>query len=192
MSSSRQIGDQIVSKLSPLGQSAAALMSPETERARAASKQSPGGAGAAASSFKVPGTKGLVESGKPEDSLGNPNGPGGYEPWGKKKKKEEEEAKKDLPGKVKEEDLIHTSNQGPEIIRIHAGWEKLLVAQKKLCEKAKALFLKVEGPVKYHSQKKGKFLQMKKQGCIIDLDTQAIAAEKAAEEKDKEKDKKAS
>ena len=99
---------------------------------------------------------------KSGDSLGNPNTPG-YEPWGKKKTGDAtaqaaEETKE--PGGT----VIQTKTQGPELIRLTVGWDRILLAQKKLCEKAKGLFTLLEGPETYVSQKKTR--RLKARGCM--------------------------
>lgn len=172
-----------MSKLSPLGQSMASLFTPESERLRAGQKNAASSAPKGGNAIKVPGT-GPITSDKPGDSLGNPNSPG-YEPWGKKKEAQKEEAAGPAApgGKV-----IETTKQGAEFVRLSAGWELLLVAQKKLCEKAKGIFTLLEGPVKYTSQKKNSFLYSKSRGAIVDLDlqqTQEQIAWKLKQEKDK-------
>jgi len=73
---------------------------------------------------------------------------------------------------------VETTSQGPEFIRLSAGWEKLLLTQKKLCEKARDLFTLLEGPLKYSSQKKSKVLSLKSRGCILDLDLQETQDQK--------------
>ncbi len=176
-----------MSKLSPLGQSMASLFTPESDRLRASQKKSEAGTRVPGSSIKIPGGQ-AISSQKSGDSLGNPNSPG-YEPWGKKKNKtpEAEEAIA-VPATGPGGKVIETTNQGPEIIRLSAGWEKLLLMQKKLCEKAKNLFTLLEGPTKYSSQKKNKFLLLKSRGCILDLDLQKTQDDKAellAEAKEK-------
>jgi hypothetical protein len=180
-----------MSKLSPLGQSMASLFTPESDKLRASQKKGGDGArGAAGTPLKIPGTK-AITSHKSGDSLGNPNSPG-YEPWGKKKQAtaggtEEDETSAPGPGGK----VIETSQQGPEFVRLSAGWEILLLAQKKLCEKAKGIFTLLEGPVKYTSQKKNTTLQSKSRGCILDLDVQKTQEElawKLKEAKDKEKE----
>jgi hypothetical protein len=125
-----------------------------------------------------------IKGHKSGDSLGNPNTPG-YEPWGKKKKPAEEaaavaEAEKGPAGTV-----IEAPSQGPELIRLSVGWDRILLAQKKLCEKAKGLFTLLEGPSEYRAQKKSKTLSRKSRGCILDLDIQQMADQAAADAKAK-------
>ena len=170
--------------MNPLGQSMASLFTPESERLAAARKKQEGSAAPKANGMRIPGMPG-IQSQKSGDSLGNPNSPG-YEPWGKKKEAETqaaEERSTPAPGGK----VIETTAQGPEIIRLSAGWEKLLLAQKKLCEKAKGLFLRLEGPPNYISEKKGRL--KKSRGCIVDLDIQETAEQKHAEAKAQEEKK---
>lgn len=169
-----------MSKLSPSGQSMAALFSPEGEKLRAAQKDkasSTSGAG----TFRVPGAKALGESSKPQDSLGNPNSPG-YEKLDLKKK----------PAEAAHEEQAHqakpkgfeTPELGPQFIRLGLGWEKILMTQKKICEKAKGLFTMLEAPARYRGQKKSTFLQAKSRGAILDLDLAEVQAEAEQKKKD--------
>ena len=173
--------------LNPLGQSMASLFTPESERLAAARRTKEGSKSPQANGMKIPGMRG-IQSQKSGDSLGNPNSPG-YEPWGKKKEAEPGAKAENAPaapaGKV-----IETTAQGPEIIRLSAGWEKLLLAQKKLCEKAKGIFTLLEGPTRYASQKKGRLLEQKSRGCIVDLDIQETADQKLEEARLRDQDKK--
>ncbi|MGZ3671949.1 MAG: hypothetical protein ACXVB9_04445 [Bdellovibrionota bacterium] len=166
-----------MSKLSPLSQSMASLFTPESERLRAGQ----GREERAARLTQIPGAKD-IKGHKSGDSLGNPNSPG-YEPWGKKKKDgqaPEKEAAGAPAGTV-----IEPPTQGPTLIRLMVGWEKILLTQKKLCEKAKGIFTRMEGPENYRTQKKSKILSIKSRGCIVDLDIQTVQDEKAAEAKSK-------
>jgi hypothetical protein len=168
-----------MSKLSPLTQSMASLFTPESERARAGESKAAGsnkpGLSAAKSGNEI---KNPITG----DSLGNGQGPG-YEFMGKKKtaapaEEEPEETKLSPSGTV-----IEPPNESHAIIRLSVGWEKILLAQKKLCEKAKNIFTKLEGPDSYRSQGRGKFLRGKSRGCIVDLDLQRVQDEKAAADK---------
>jgi hypothetical protein len=73
-----------MSKLTPLGQSMAALFTPEGENLRSSAKDGASSVRTSGQAFKVPGTEALKEGDKPQDSLGNPNSPG-YSPLGLKK-----------------------------------------------------------------------------------------------------------
>jgi hypothetical protein len=167
-----------MSKLSPLGQSMASLFTPESERARAGqAKAASGGRGPAlAPSRKGPEIQNPITG----DSLGNGSSPG-YESWGKKKaasSTEEDPLAQKLatPGGT----VIEPPTQGPQLIRLSLGWEKILLAQKKLCEKAKNIFTRLEGPENYRAQRKSRLLSRKSRGCIVDLDIQEVQNEKAA------------
>lgn len=158
--------------LSPLGQSMASLFTPESERLAAARKTKESSRAPQQNGMRIPGMPG-IQSHKSGDSLGNPNSPG-YEAWGKKDQNsspsQEHSEAKGPAGKV-----IEAPSQGPEVIRITSGWEKLLLAQKKLCEKAKNLFTSLEGRPKYAALKSGGLLALKSRGCIVDLDLQETA-----------------
>lgn len=146
----------------------ASLFTPESERIRATQKKQDTNAPAPTGLNKSPGLQ-TLKGEKPGDSLGNPNSPG-YESWGKKPQNKEEEGgstSKEPAGKI-----IETRTQGPEVIRLAFGWDTILFAQKKICEKAKGLFTRIEGPGKYSKQKKSKLLLLKSRGCILDLDLQ--------------------
>lgn len=173
-----------MSKLSPLGQSMASLFTPESERLRTSAAQADGTGRAPPGSARIPGMKD-IKGHKSGDSLGNPNSPG-YEPWGKKERKGEKPSEQATETKGPAGTVIEPPVQGPELIRLALGWETILLAQKKLCEKAKALFTRLEGPEKYHSQKKGRLLLIKSRGCIVDLDLQQTQDQKEAQAKGKE------
>ena len=177
---------KFMSKLSPLGQSMASLFTPESERIRSGQAKAQGGSNPSGSTISAPGAQ-KIEGQKTEDSLSNPNSPG-YEPWGRRKKgnvgaDSENQEKKSASGlKVK------APSEGPEIIRLSLGWERILMAQRKLCEKAKNILLLLEGPDKYRAQKKNKGIMNKSRGCIVDLDTQKTQAQKEAKERDEGKE----
>ncbi len=152
----------------------ASLFTPESERLRAGAARTEGGR-APAGSVRIPGMKD-IKGHKSGDSLGNPNSPG-YEPWGKKKERAPEAASPGEEAKGPAGTVIETSVQGPELIRLSVGWDKILLAQRKICEKAKGLFTLLEGPEKYRTQKKNRL--PKSRGCIVDLDIQETAEELA-------------
>lgn len=164
----------------------AALFTPEGEKLRKAQQDGKTkGAGAPGSPFRIPTAKGISETGKSQDSLGNPNGPLGYEKLTKKSPSSaaEEESKEGpttyhVPG----------SESDSTPIRLSSGWEKILVAQKKICEKAKDLFTALEAPMKYRVQKKSSFVQLKSRGSILNLTPEESAAAGAPAETDKKKD----
>ncbi len=176
-----------MSKISPLGQSMASLFSPEGEKLRAAQKDKAGNASSSSQAFRVPGAKALQESGKSQDSLGNPSGGLGYEPFRKEKKKGEAQTSESFSEETPSQKVIETRSIGSQFIRLSVGWEKVLIAQQKLCEKAKNLFTSLEAPDKYHGQKKSNSLMEKSRGSILDLDVQEVANEKAAMEKQEKK-----
>lgn len=168
-----------MSKLSPLGQSMAALFSSENAKARAEKKEATAKFGA----VKVPGSEKLSPH-KSGDSLGNPNSPG-YESWNLSKEIEakEEEKRNAASGGAP----IEISEIGPQFIRLSLGWEKILLTQKKLCEKAKKLFTAMDAPDSYRANRKGKN-QLKSIGCIVDLDIEAHRQEQEAKLKNKKDD----
>jgi hypothetical protein len=165
-----------MSKVSPLTQSMASLFTPESERARAGQSKAAGSRSPGLSAAKS-GQE--IKNPITGDSLGNGQGPG-YEFMGKKKTAapaEEEPEEKNLgPAGM----VIEPPVDGHAMIRLSLGWEKILLTQKKLCEKAKNIFTKLEGPNSYRSQGRGKFLRGKSRGCIVDLDLQRVQDEKAA------------
>lgn len=170
-----------MSKLSPMGQSMAALFTPETEKARkSTSAQAQSAAPTASNSIKA---HRLSDAGKSGDSLGNPASPGYEGPIQKKKASATDEAPL-AEGEFSIPTAESTSTLGlPKVIRLSAGWEKVLMAQKKICEKARKLFLKLEGPENYLVQRKAKGKGMKYQGAILDVDLEALRAELEAAEK---------
>jgi hypothetical protein len=169
-----------------MGQSMAALFTPENQRLRTAQKEGASSAGKAAGGFKVPGLKGTEAAAKPQDSLGDGHTPG-YESWGKKKTGDESAAEGNGVATTTSPPAIELPQEGPSLIRLGLGWDKLLLAQKKVCEKAKNLFTSLEAPATYAGQrKKGKLQKMR--GCIIDMelkDTPPASADAGDEKKDK-------
>jgi hypothetical protein len=163
----------------------ASLFTPESEKLAAAQKAKASANAPKANGLRIPGLPG-IQSHKPGDSLGNGSTPG-YEPWGKKKTEPEADKKAEGQEKAPGGTLVETSTQGAQFIRISVGWEKLLLTQKKLCEKAKGLFTLLDGPSKYASQRKSKVLSLKSRGCILDLDShETHELAKEAENKAKE------
>lgn len=171
-----------MSKLSPLGQSMASLFSSENAKIRAEQKgkDSP----SRSTAVKVPGSD-LLKSHKSGDSLGNPNSPG-YESWNFKRKEEEKKESEKLAA-ARGETTIKMEELGPQFIRLSLGWEKILLAQKKICEKAKNLFTAMDAPDSYQANKKGKN-QLKSVGCIVDLDIELHRQEQEAKLKNKKDD----
>lgn len=171
-----------MSKISPLGQSMAALFSPESEKVRSKQKESSSAPTQGQKLFSVPGAKALSESSKSQDSLGNPSGGLGYEPF-RKEKSQENESNNSPKQLSPNQPVLETPELGSHFIRLNFGWEKVLLAQKKICEKAKNLFTALEAPGKYLGQRKSSSLVLKSRGSILDLDVQQIANEKQAQEK---------
>jgi hypothetical protein len=166
----------------------AALFSPEGEKLRKAQQDGKTkGAGAPGSPFRIPTAKGISETGKSQDSLGNPNGPLGYEKLTKKSPSApaaEEEAPEGVAAYH-----VPGSESDSNPIRLSSGWEKILIAQKKICEKAKDLFTSLEAPMKYRVQKKSSFVQLKSRGSILNLtpeETAAAASASVADDKKKD------
>lgn len=165
-----------MSKLNTATQSLAAAFTPESQRLRGTqvsqgkSVTSSGGK----ASLKLAGNEG------PKDSLGNPGSPG-YEKFEKEKKKAAAEEKEKKSGIVE--------YAAPEIsakkVRLCFGWEKLLLVQKKICEKTRALMVKMEGPNQYAKAKRSAKLSLKSSGCIIDLDLEEIRQKQETEAKEK-------
>jgi hypothetical protein len=58
-----------------------------------------------------------------------------------------------------------------------------LVAQKKVCEKAKSLFTRLEGGDNYQEHRRGKMKYLKNRGCILDVDCAEVEADKERERK---------
>jgi len=170
-----------VSKLSPLGQSMAALFTPESEKVRKSTAAQANSTTPLASSLAIKAHR-LGDAGKAGDSLGNPGSPG-YEGPLKRKAGAQEEATL-AEGDISVPTAESTSSLGlPKVIRLSSGWEKILMAQKKICEKARGLFLKLEGPDTYITQRKAKGKGLKYQGAILDVDMEAHRAELEAAEK---------
>ena len=164
--------------MSPLGQSMAALFSPENQKLREAQKQSRESRTLSAQGLVTPNTPvgKLEEGGKSQDSLGNPSSPGYESVWGRKKESAttpEVEQSFQVPGPAIEVPLEAQN----KVIRLQVGWEKLLLAQKKICEKAKNLLTQLEAPVRYAKERRAKSIQLKSRGCIVDLDMEAYRQE---------------
>lgn len=171
-----------MSKLNPLGQSMTSLFSSESAKIRAEQKGKGGSDSKIAA--KIPGSDKLT-SHKSGDSLGNPNSPG-YESWNFKRK-EEQKSEEQKKVAAQNGEPIAIEEIGPQFIRLSLGWEKILLAQKKLCEKAKNLFTAMDAPDSYQANKKGKN-QLKSIGCIVDLDIEIHRQEQEAKLKNKKDD----
>jgi hypothetical protein len=164
----------------------ASLFTPESEKLRQGHKDDASrGPGAPGSPFKITMPKGVPESGKSQDSLGNPNGPLGYEHW-KKENRDEEPTAESAGPESSQPGLFHVpgSARGEFPLRLGYGWEKLLVAQKKLCEKAKGLFTLLEAPGKYRQQRKSSMIQMKSRGSILNMSTEEFSPQTGSKKKD--------
>ena len=179
-------------KLNPVNQSMAALFSPESERLRADAKTA--GAGQGTHAAKRPGVPGVdkpAESGKPGDSLGNPSSPGYDNVWLRKGPEKEATTQEEQPSKS-DGSYVRVKEASKKFVRIQAGWERLLMAQKKICEKARGLFVKQEAPAQYAGSGTSKLLAEissgKPIGMIVDLDDQKYLEEQAQKQRE-EKEK---
>jgi hypothetical protein len=54
-------------------------------------------------------------------------------------------------------------------LRLQTGWDQLLFAQKKICEKARGVMQILEAPKRYFLEKKSKIMSRKHQGVILDF-----------------------
>jgi hypothetical protein len=153
----------------------AALFSPESERIRSERK-----GGAAPSSNPHVAASKLREGAKSGDSLGNPYSPG-YEGPATAAKKQSENLDTEARN---EQNTNNYSVPGAKHtkIRLQAGWEKLLFAQKKLCEKAREIFVSLDAPERYRKKTNGR-LQEKSRGSIVDLDIEELRQEEAEKKK---------
>jgi hypothetical protein len=166
-----------LSKLSPLGQSMAALFTPEGEKARKAqAKGASPATGPGTGGIRIPNSQAVGENAKSGDSLGNPSSPG-YSPLPINKKDAEQQEVTEESAAPKGHETFQTPTYGPETIRLDSGFETLLLTQHKLCEKAEAVFTKLDAPGRYKTQRKGRLLNGKSRGCIVDVAaTQDLAA----------------
>jgi hypothetical protein len=163
----------------------ASLFTPESEKLRQGRKdEASRGPGAPGSPFKIPTPKGVPESGKSQDSLGNPNGPLGYEHWKKESRKAEAAESPEGEGSASAAFHVPGSTREAPPLRLGYGWEKLLVAQKKICEKAKGLFTLLEAPGRYRQQRKSSMIQMKSRGSILNMSTEEFSPGNDTKKKD--------
>ncbi|NUM88941.1 MAG: hypothetical protein HUU37_07040 [Bdellovibrionales bacterium] len=170
----------------------AALFTPESERLRADAKTAGAGRAAASQSRPaVPGVDKASESQKPGDSLGNPSSPGYEGTWLRKDSRQAGVAPEEAPP-ANDGTYVRVKEASKKFVRIQAGWERLLLAQKKICEKARNLFTNQEAPEKYSTSGSSKILAEiptgKPVGLIVDLDAQEqleARARKLKEEKEK-------
>lgn len=157
----------------------AALFTPESEKTRKSASAATNST--APTSNKPAQAHRLSDANKSGDSLGNPASSGYEGPIKKKATPAPEEQMAEGEFKVPTQD---STPQGlPKVIRLGLGWDKVLLAQKKLCEKARQLFLKLEGPENYILQRKSKGKSMKYQGAILDVDMEILRTELEAKEK---------
>lgn len=183
---------KLMSKISSLSQSMAALFSPEAENRRASAKEGAKSAGAAPSPklANILNPVGTVASAAAHQD-GNPQSPG-YEPWGKKKKSP---APMD-PAEAGHAQTVETTENsttikvpgsgGSHLIRLQFGWDKILLAQKKICEKAKKIFTNLEAPETYQSQRNARAKSgLKSQGCVVDVDIEKLRQQQELLEKAK-------
>lgn len=159
----------------------AALFGPDRAAKGKTNEAKATGAPSAKSSFQVPGT---AASEKSHDSLGQGSTPG-YEFFGKKQKPEAEQEKQKATDPLAQ--AIETPLQSAGMIRLNIGWDKLLVTQKKICEKAKNIFTRLEGNGNYAEQRRGKMKFRKSSGCILDLDSKDVTLAKPGETDPKKK-----
>ena len=176
-----------MSKANPISQNVAAIFSPESQRLREQAKEAAEGRGV------NPGTRAAImnpqkagESSKMQDSLGNPASPGYEKIWDKKLEKPETPEEK----KMREDPNYVPAKTPPKnFIHLQTGWEKLLLTQKKICEKARKLWIGLEAAPKYASLKRNKLLAQQKTGTasgfIVDVDAQKHMEEQAQKEKEK-------
>ena len=183
-----------MSKTHPINQSIAALFTPESEklRANAKDKASTRGVGAGTRSGLTAPPK-AAESSAAQDSLGNPNSPGYEMIWKGGKPKTQEAAEEER--KSSDPNYVATKRTPKNFIHLQTGWEKLLIAQKKVCEKARNLWVALEAAPRYSELKKNKLLAEQKSGgasgFIVDVQSQEYMEEQAQlaqAQKDKERD----
>lgn len=155
-----------MSKLAPLRQSMAALFTPESQHARSAQNKEKTGSVSGSLS-----TLSLKKGEKSGDALGNPYSPG-YEAPPANAPPRSEPTMTDTKGSQE----FHVPGSPRSAIRLQAGWEKILLVQKKLCEKAKNLFTALDAPKRYSTAKKSK-IDRKSRGCIVDLDIEVLRQE---------------
>lgn len=161
-----------MSKLVPLRQSMAALFTPECQHARATQNKEKTGS----VSEGLPPIQ-LQKGEKPGDALGNPCSPG-YEPMQGKGTPSGDPAQQQEPGQAE----YHVPGSPRGTLRLQAGWEKILLMQKKLCEKAKNLFTSLDAPERYNFARKNK-MERKSRGCIVDLDVETVRQEQEQKKK---------
>jgi hypothetical protein len=182
-----------MSKTSALGQSIAAIFSPESQRLREQAKESAKAKGVSSGVRNaLMNPKKTGESSAMQDSLGNPMSPGYEKIWDKEKEKAG--AKKEDEKSRSDPNYVSTKIPPKNFVHLQTGWEKLLLTQKKVCEKARKLWTAIEAAPKYASLKRNKLLAEQKSGAasgfIVDVDAQEYMEKQAASEKEKKQEEK--
>lgn len=162
----------------PSVQAAAAAFSPESERLRMEQTKQQTAAKASASgwSLKPKGATELTASG---DSLDNPSSPQYQAPH----KKEQF-----IPGlKASAPDNPNNTAPGSSGLphKFYSGWDKLLVTQKTICNKAMNLLLLLEAPQRYFTAMRSKTSVRKFNGVILDYrsdDEEVMTKQREAKE----------
>lgn len=132
-----------------------------------------------------------IKGNKTEDST-NGNTPGYENIWRRGKKESETEAQTSTRSATSPLSQPSAATEQPipgqiKPVRLQLGWEQLLVAQKKLCEKARNIMTILEAPQQYFVSKKSKVLSRKHSGIILDFNPEyksETALRKEAEERD--------
>jgi hypothetical protein len=157
---------------------AAAPFSPESERLRVQETKHQTSAAASTSAWSL-GTKGTTALASSGDSLDNPNSPQ-YQSQGKKQDY--------IPGaSAKKQETQNNTTPGSSGLpnRFSFGWDKLLVTQKTICNKAMNLLLNMEAPQRYFSILRTKTSATKHSGIILDYrsdDEKVITQQREAKE----------
>lgn len=172
---------------------AAAPFTPESEKLRSGQAQqtSSGSVSAAGWSLSAKGTTELAAS---QDSLGNPFSPGHSQ------QQQQQGSQQQATNAYKQNSAPQTqgnTSTAKSTPRFHAGWDKLLVAQKNICSKAMNLLLIFEAPQRYFVATRSKLMNLKQGGIILDYhtdDERVITQQREAREAsfDKKTGKKAS
>lgn len=114
-----------------------------------------------------------IKGNKSEDSTQG-NSPGYENIWRRGKKESEATAKTESTPKNEAPQAMPNEPASPipgqkQPVRLQLGWEQLLVAQKKLCEKARNIMTVLEAPQQYFISRKSKILNRKHSGIILDF-----------------------
>src|SRR3989344_8522099 len=153
-------------KINPLSKGQAAVHAPESEANRLRLVNENKGKGAEAPSQAGKSSMLVKENPATRDSLENPSSPQ-YQ----KQNKEKVEASKAAPEKKK----LGLGPQAPDAPEKHDkkpsnNWEKLLLAQKTLCQKAVNKLAILNGPLNYIKEQKNKLRSRKLRGVMMDID----------------------